>query len=84
MSESHKRHWQNLSQEEKDKIGKSHKGTTAGAKNGRAKKVRCIETGEVFEYIGQALKKYPKASKISMVCNGERHTTGGLHWEWVK
>lgn len=84
MSESHKRYWQNLSQEEKDKIGKSHKGTVAGAKNGRAKKVRCIETGEVFEYIRQALEKYPKASKISMVCNGERHTTGGLHWEWVK
>jgi hypothetical protein len=23
-------------------------------------------------------------SKVSMVCTGKRHTTGGLHWEFYK
>jgi group I intron endonuclease len=84
MSDSRKAYWQNLSEEEKEKISNSCKERTSGAKNGRAKKVRCIETGEVFDYILAVKEKYPKAySKISMTCNGLRDTAGGLHWEWA-
>ena len=83
MSNIRKAYWQNLSEEEKEKIRNAHKGTTNGAKNGRAKKVKCIETGEIFEYILKAVEKYPKASKIAEVCNGTRKTAGGLHWEWA-
>lgn len=83
MSNIKKAYWQSLSEEEKEKIRNAHKGTTSGAKNGRAKKVKCIETGEIFEYMLKAVEKYPKASKIVEVCNGTRKTAGGLHWEWV-
>lgn len=83
MSESHKKLWESYTEEEKEKMRNAHKGTTSGAKNGRAKKVKCIETGEVFEYILKAIEKYPKASKIAEVCNGTRKTAGGLHWEWA-
>lgn len=83
MSDIRKAYWQNLSGEEKEKIRNAHKGTTSGAKNGRAKKVKCIETGKIFEFIGQAQQKYPGTSRIAEVCNGTRKTAGGLHWEWA-
>ena len=83
MSESHKKVLESYTEEEKQKLREKKKGLTAGSKNGRAKKVKCIETGEIFEYILKAVKKYPKASKIAEVCNGTRKTAGGLHWEWA-
>lgn len=48
------------------------------------KKVKCIETGEVFESITKAAReKQLLKSKICLVCNGKRTTTGGLHWQFV-
>lgn len=83
MSESHKKVWESYTEEEKQKLREKKKGLTTGSKNGRAKKVKCVETGEIFEYILKAVEKYPKASKIAEVCNGTRKTAGGLHWEWA-
>lgn len=46
------------------------------------RKVRCIETGEVFASLKQASEKTDAlASHISACCNGDRQTAGGLHWE---
>lgn len=48
------------------------------------KKVMCIETGEVFESITQASKKYNlEAGNIGRVCSGKRKTCGGYHWRYL-
>lgn len=50
----------------------------------RNKKVRCIETNEVFDSIKIAAKeKGANEENISKVCYGERKTTGGYHFEFV-
>lgn len=55
-----------------------------------SKKVRCIETGEVFNSISQANKTHPGASNLKKVIDGERSFAGRLpdgtplHWEYVK
>lgn len=48
------------------------------------KKVLCIETGEIFESMGDAERKTGISnSHISQVCNGKLKTTGGYHWKYV-
>lgn len=48
------------------------------------KRVRCLETGEEFENIKEAAKKYNiVASNIGRVCKGERKTCGGKRWEFI-
>ena len=48
------------------------------------KKVLCVETGEVFESIGEASRKTGiNDGNISKVCLGKRKTTGGYHWEYL-
>ena len=46
----------------------------SGEKNPRARKIQCIETGEIFLTIKDAQKKYNqgKRSGISFVCQGKR------------
>ena len=47
-------------------------------------KVRCVETGEIFNSIIDASKKYNlKATNITRVCKGKRNRTGGFHWEYA-
>ena len=49
----------------------------------RAKKVICLETGEIFLSARKAAEAYNTGSScISRVCNGKRKTSKGLHWEW--
>lgn len=49
------------------------------------KKVMCIETGETFDCVSAAAKKYNvEAGNIGRVCNGKRKTCGGYHWEYLK
>ena len=51
---------------------------------GKCKRVRCLETGQVFESETQASKDLGLwATHISHVCTGARKTTGGLHFEFV-
>lgn len=48
------------------------------------KSVICIETNETFESIHEAARaKGLLYSKISLVCNGQRKTTGGYHWKYA-
>jgi hypothetical protein len=67
-----------VSDEQKEKI-KNYMNTS----HPRAKKVRCIETGEIFLSARKAAEAYHTTHTcISRVCNGERKTTKNLHWEW--
>lgn len=48
------------------------------------RKVRCVETGQIFESATIAAKEMNLCqSHISAVCRGERKTHGGYHWEVV-
>lgn len=47
-------------------------------------KVRCVETGEIFDSITIAAKeKNVNRVNISKVCRGERKTCGDYHWEVI-
>lgn len=55
------------------------------------KKVRCIETGQLFENAGVAAKwaafakerSYCQQDLIKQCCRGKYKTAYGYHWEWV-
>jgi len=56
----------------------------SGGNHHSAKKVRCVETGEVFDTIKSAAESIGVAvSVIWGVCNGKRKTSGGFHWEYA-
>lgn len=49
-----------------------------------AKRVRNIETGEIFDCVKSASEKYgEKASGISLCCKGKRNICKGYHWEYA-
>ena len=54
----------------------------SGANNARS--VKCIDTGEIFNTIKDAAKKYglPLCS-LSACCNGKIKTCGGMRWTIV-
>lgn len=50
----------------------------------RPKAVMCLETGKVYKSAREAAKDLNlQYSKISLVCNGKRSSTGGLHFKFV-
>lgn len=57
-------------------------GVTVGKQG--MKKVRCIETGVIYESVAEAgrVTKRQKAN-IKACCIGKRKTCGGYHWEWA-
>lgn len=73
-----------ISEETKKKMSKANKGD----KHPQAKKVICITTGEIFNYIKEATKKYNvDNSSITKCCKGYRKTSGkhpitGEKLEW--
>jgi group I intron endonuclease len=52
-------------------------------KHYQAKKVICLETGEIFDCIADATEKF-KISKIGDVCNGKRSSAGGYHFQFLE
>lgn len=83
LSEIHRR--ENLSDETRKKMSKSQKGLKAGEKHPRAKKVICIETQEVFNFIRDAAKKHNiDATNLSACCKGKLITCGKLHWMYYE
>jgi group I intron endonuclease len=52
--------------------------------SGKSKKVRCIETNEIFNSETEACQKYGYSTgSIGKVCNGQRKTIHNKHWEWI-
>ena len=53
--------------------------------NNGGKRVKCVETGEIFDTIHQASRKMGlDDGSICRCCNGERKTCGGFHWEFIE
>ena len=56
----------------------------SGANSHKARRVLCVETGEVFECIKYACEKYKvHSSAVVNVCCGKLKTTGGYHWKYA-
>lgn len=79
-----------FSKEHRDKLSKAHKGkhhsVNTEFKKGEIhgnKKVRCVETGLIFESIADAARTLNLGYHIGGCCNGTRKTCGGYHWEYV-
>lgn len=54
-------------------------------KTNKIKKIRCIETNEIFQSAIDAFKKTGIANcNITRVCKGQRKTAGGFHWEFIE
>lgn len=49
----------------------------------RCKRVRCVETGEIFGSISEANKKF-HTKHVGDVCNNKREIAGGYHWEFYQ
>ena len=78
-----------ISDETKKKLREAQKNNknihrfTLGNKS-TSKKVRCIETGEVFENTIVASKFMNKNKhSVAKCCRGEQNTCGGYHWEYI-
>ena len=57
---------------------------SAGINNGRAKPVRCVETGIVYECASYASREYHCCRHwIIACCNKERELAGNVHWEYA-
>lgn len=54
-----------------------------GALHPTSRKVQCVETGTVYGGIAEA-ERLTGANHISMVCRGQRNTSGGFHWVYFK
>jgi group I intron endonuclease len=55
-----------------------------GGKNGRAKKVLCITTGEIFESARDAEIKYSiSRGLVQACCRKEQKTSKGMEWEYI-
>lgn len=85
MSESHngiirtEEHKKNISESKK-----GNKNPMYGKHTVNSKRVRCVETKEIFPSMRDARKSMNISSThISCVCNGKRKTAGGFHWEFV-
>lgn len=87
MSESHKGEKHHMygkhhSEETKRKIKENH-ADMSGANSPSAKKVVCIETGEIYQtMIDASIKTQIYKSGISKCCRGVQKTAGGFHWRY--
>lgn len=55
----------------------------SGVNNSNATKVRCIETGEIFNLVKDACD-WCKSKHVGDVCRGVRKQAGGYHWEYLR
>lgn len=84
---------QNLSKAQKKRWEKIRKGILqypnhpTGGDVHNAKKVKCVETGKIYDCCADAVEelgyKRSKSSRISRVAQGYRKTFQGYHWEFV-
>lgn len=68
------------SEETKEKM----RGIHSGKNHPLARSVICIDTGEIFECMREATRKYNiQPSNIVKCCKGERKKTGGHEWRYA-
>lgn len=84
LGEKNHNYGKDFSKETREKLSLSHKGKKTGADNPTAKRVMCIETGEIFLTTVSAAK----AVNISRgtICScllGRSKTAGGYHWKYA-
>lgn len=75
-----------MSKETREKIRQTRLGKPLSeeAKIKKSKPVMCIETGKVYYGMTEASKQTNTClGSIYKCCNGQRHTAGGYHWEYV-
>ena len=66
----------------KKKLSERWKGKKMGGDNPCARKVVCLNTGEVFNSIAEAGRKYSiTTSNISACCNGRKKSAGKINKE---
>lgn len=79
------KHWnygKHMSEENKKKLSELWKGKKMGGDNPFARKVVCLNTGEVFNSIAEAGRKYSiTTSNISACCNGRKKSAGKINKE---
>lgn len=78
-----------FSEEHKNKISNALKNSyrphVIGSNNPSAKKVINLDTGEVFETLSEASKKYGISRQmIGKVCNGYNETAKGFRWAFIE
>ena len=79
------RYGKSLTDEVKEKISISRKGKLVGGDNPWAVKVICIDTGEVFDSISEASRKYGiNVPNITACCKGRRKTAGKMQWRYLE
>ena len=92
LSEEHKatlssiRKGHQVSSETRLKLSLANKGTKPSqtAINAMARKVLCVETNVTYPSIKKASESLNlSAGNIGSCCRGNRHTTGGFHWNYV-
>lgn len=71
-----------LTQGHIEKLRESHKGKMMHGAHPCARRVLCIETGEVFPSISAAIDG-TGAKNISACCSGRIKTCGGYHWVYA-
>jgi group I intron endonuclease len=81
ISEEKKRKMQELSKKYKDEHPEC---IARGARSGKARAVRCLETGIIFDTLEQAAQWSGSSSQlIGRVCRGIKKHTAGYSWEYV-
>jgi hypothetical protein len=69
------------SESARKKIGDAHR----GKQTSKAKKVLCVETGEVFRCASEAsIQKHANIKHIQACCVGRRQCTGGFTWRYFE
>lgn len=77
-------HW-TTEMKEKLRIKQIESKRYVGSKNPNSKRIKCLETGEIFECILDAQKKYNVKSPASFwyALNLPNRTAAKLHWDYV-
>lgn len=96
--EKHYLYGKHLPEETRRKLSEAHKGernpnygkprsaeTRRKIGSANSKRVRCVETGEIFDSTTMAAtsKGISSSSGISLALHGKYKTSGGYHWEYV-
>ena len=81
---NYENHW---AQEQKEALSKKQKNNPIykNENNPNAKRIRCVETGEVFECIKYAKEKYGIKSdgSLTVALKNPNRTAAKLHWEYI-